>query len=257
MAGKDIQTQLSEMQEQLAKELRPAATDEQLLMEVEDLIRNKPDIMNISDHSEESLNWLGRVTSTLYIWDKFNSISVIHAIESLHNNYSKVDSIVAQIMITLNRARHELVLKTIGPESVAINGGKPFDYFDVVRKKIELATNDIFFIDPYLDAEFVSNYLCLVKAGVSIRLLAREKLATLIPAVNTFNAQHGKGIQVRSHKDFHDRYLLVDKQHCYQSGASFKDGAKVKPTTLTQITDAFDAVKVTYEDLWDRSKVEI
>lgn len=35
-----------------------------------------------------------------------------------------------------------------------------------------------------------------------------------------------------------DRYVFVDGKACYQSGASFKDGAKLTPTTLTQITDA-------------------
>jgi hypothetical protein len=34
-----------------------------------------------------------------------------------------------------------------------------FDYFDEIRKIIELAKQDLFFIDPYLDSEFVSRYL--------------------------------------------------------------------------------------------------
>jgi len=42
---------------------------------------------------------------------------------------------------------------------------------------------------------------------------------------------------------------------CYQSGASFKDGAKKAPTTLTQITDAFSAVSATYEQRWSTSVV--
>lgn len=38
--------------------------------------------------------------------------------------------------------------------------------------------------------------------------------------------------------------------------ASFKDGAKPAPTTLTQITDAFAVMLQTYEDLWSKAKIE-
>ena len=50
--------------------------------------------------------------------------------------------------------------------------------------------------------------------------------------------------------------MIVDQAACYQSGASFKDGAKKAPTTLTQITDAFPVVLQIYEDLWSQAKVE-
>jgi hypothetical protein len=54
-----------------------------------------------------------------------------------------------------------------------------------------------------------------------------------------------------------DTYVIVDGESCYQSGASFKDGARKSPTTLTQITDAFPAIQQTYEDLWKSATVEI
>jgi hypothetical protein len=63
-------------------------------------------------------------------------------------------------------------------------------------------------------------------------------------------------VTVRSTSGLHDRYMFIDKSSCYQSGASFKDGAKYAPTSLTQITDAFDAVWQTYNKLWDTAKVE-
>ena len=100
----------------------------------------------------------------------------------------------------------------------------------------------------------MSRYLPLVTAGVTIRLLAREKLATLLPAVDAFSQQAGRKIEVRSAPNFHDRYLLVDSASCYQSGASFKDGAKSAPTTVTQIIDACPAVSKTYEDIWLNAK---
>jgi hypothetical protein len=107
-----------------------------------------------------------------------------------------------------------------------------------------------------LDADFVSRYLPHVGPGASIRLLAREKLATLLPAVDAFCKQSGVKIEVRSATNFHDRYLLINCDSCYQSGASFKDGAKSAPTTVTQITDAFAGVAKTYEDIWSAARIE-
>src|SRR5439155_23845885 len=112
------------------------------------------------------------------------------------------------------------------------------------------------FVHPYLDTELGSRYLSHVCKGVNVRLLARERLMTLLPAVDLFTKQSRCTIQVRSAPHFHDRYMFIDKNSCYQSGASFKDGAKSAPTTLTQITDAFAAMLQTYEDIWSKAKVE-
>lgn len=131
-----------------------------------------------------------------------------------------------------------------------------FNYFDEIRKLIASAQSDLFFVDPYLDADFVSRYLPHVATGVSIRMLAREKLNTLLPAVKMFVQQTSSAIEVRSALKFHDRYVIVDKASCFQSGASFKDGGRVSPTTITEITDAFAAVRQTYEDIWTTGKPE-
>jgi hypothetical protein len=74
--------------------------------------------------------------------------------------------------------------------------------------------------------------------------------------VDLFVKQNGATIHVRSAPNLHDRYFFVDGASCYQSGASFKDGAKSAPTTLTQIVDAFTAMLKTYEDLWSNARAE-
>jgi hypothetical protein len=160
------------------------------------------------------------------------------------------------VQITLHQARHDLRLRTVGPLTVAVDQGAVFDYFDEVRKLIETAKNELLFVDPYLDAEFVSRYLPHVAQGVRVRLLTRERLSTLLPAIDTFRQQHKLAIEVRSAPGFHDRYIFVDGLSCYHSGASFKDGAKKAPTTLTQIVDAFPAMLATYEQRWSSATVQ-
>ncbi len=42
---------------------------------------------------------------------------------------------------------------------------------------------------------------------------------------------------------------------CYQSGASFKDGAKNARVTITQITDALVPMLNTYENIWSKAAI--
>ena len=159
-------------------------------------------------------------------------------------------------MVLLHQAQNDLRLSTTGPTSSAISQGMVFAYFDELRKIIELAKQDILFVDPYLESEFVSRYLSYVSRGVTIRLLSEKKIHLLLPAVQTFAGQSSATVEVRSTPSIHDRYVFIDRTACYQSGASFKDGAKSAATTITQIIDAFVAINQTYEALWQQAKIE-
>ena len=134
-----------------------------------------------------------------------------------------------------------------------------YEYFEEIRKIIELATMEVFFVDPYLDAEFVSRYLPLVRAGTTIRLLMANgprRIASLLAAVDLFVQQNSHPVAVRCAKDMHDRYLFADRTTCYHSGASFKDGAKRAGTIVSQVTDAFKPTLDAYDALWAGAKVE-
>ena len=231
---------------------------EQLFAEVEDLARCMPPLETLHHNTDQCLSWLGRLTAFIELWNIPKTFSLTSALNDLHSGYSiRQNSGLKQIQLLLYQARHDLRMKTTGPLNAALGQGLVFDYFDEVRKIIEAARTDLFFIDRYLDAEFASRYLPFVAPGVSIRLLTRDKIPTLRPAVEAFTQQSGTKIQIRSSASFHDRYVIVDGAACYQSGASFKDGAKTAPTTLTQITDAFNAVLATYETLWADAKIEL
>jgi hypothetical protein len=233
-------------------------THEQLLGEVEDLLRNAPPLATIEEHTENAIAWLGRLSAVIRAWDSTRSPEVmLGQMEMESINAYKMGEGYRRVLTLLHEARHALRMQTVGPLSVAMAHGQVFDYFDELRRVIEGAKQDLLFVDPYLDSEFVSRYLSHVSKGATIRLLARERLATLLPAVDLFAKQSQLAIQVRSAPNFHDRYVFVDGNACYQSGASFKDGAKSAPTTLTQITDALAAMLQTYEGLWGTAKTEL
>jgi hypothetical protein len=236
-----------------------AITKEALLAEVEDLLRTMPDRDDFEKRSEESGVWIGRAAAVVKRWNNAGSIFVDSAVDDAIRALDMVANVKGRTKLKalLQEARADLRLD-LGALSVVVQQGQVFDYFDELRKLIEPARGEVFFVDPYLDAEFVSRYLPHVAAGTVVRLLGGPKrLPTLLPAVMVFRQQSNLAIQVRSSLAIHDRYLFIDGSLGYVSGASFKDGAKKAPVGITQIIDAFKATWNTYCDLWDNSKIEI
>lgn len=234
-------------------------TTDILLLEIEEIIRSMPSQRDLSANVQKCLPWLGRASAAMNAWDSIRSIAHF---EPLVQHYSHVSAQSLNVsfgpthqsmLVLLHQAQNDLRLKTIGPLSVGIPSGRVFEYYDEVRKLIEFAKSDLLFVDPYIDADFVSKYLPHVSNGTKVRLLTGVRIQTLKPSVSVFVAQTGHSIEIRTSTSFHDRYLFVDKQACYQSGASFKDGARKAPTILTQITDAFSEVLATYEQLWNQA----
>ena len=228
-----------------------------LLAEIEDILRAMPPKAALRHQNEENFSWLGRVVAAIALWDRVQGIAARSCVSQFHD----VMAIPSQkgflgLMSLLHEARNDLRMRTLGPINIAVGQGLVFDYFDEIRKLISLAEKELLFVDPYLDADFVARYLPHVPNGASVRLLTREKLTTLLPAVQLFVQQTNAVVKVRSASKFHDRYIIVDGATCFQSGASFKDGGRVSPTTITEITDAFTAVRQTYEDLWEIAKAE-
>ena len=237
--------------------------DENLLAEVEDLLRSTPPRSAlINQVNDEALGWLGRTEAVLNEWNSTQSPFISKHISALteegimQRRISPPGSAYSGLRTLLYRARHDLRMKTVGPLSVAIDAKKPFDYFDKILKITSTAREDLLFVDPYMGADFVSQYLPQIASGVAVRLLTSKQLSALLPAVKKFQAQSELQVQVRSDSSLHDRYVFLDKKECYHSGASFKDGAVKSPTTLTQITDVFDAVFQTYQRMWDAAKIE-
>jgi len=228
----------------------------QLLGEVEDIIRTMPPRDSLTHDSPEVLEWSGRASATMNAIGPFEGSQFFGALSKLAIR-SVSNEGTREVQRLLHMARHSLRMATVGPMSAALGAGEVFDYFDEVRKIIETAAVDLFFIDPYIDAEFVSRYLPHAKAGVSVRLLTRKGVEQLTPAAQAYVAQHQAKIAIRTSGAMHDRFVIVDGTAAYQSGASFKDGAKRSPTTLTQITDAFAAVRQQYEDHWAAGQVHM
>lgn len=232
-----------------------AITELQLLGELEDLVRNQPPYATIRHNTEENRVWTGRVVAAIGLWNGVLGVQARADAKLMRHVMAREANEGLEGLINLLHEAHSAVrLSALGPVSTAIGQGLVFQYFDEIRKILAGAKSDLLFVDPYLDAEFVSRYLLDLRGDITVRLLARERMSSLLPSVEMLTKQSQINITVKSASNFHDRYLFVDGRECYQSGASFKDGARNAPTTITQITDAFVPVRDTYEGMWDRGQ---
>ena len=234
--------------------------EERLLPEVEEILRVAPTLDEFSrdSGSDEHLAWLGRAAAAIERWNIVHMPKVSVAMMDHPSDYGgPCRKTLSTLKILLQQAKSDLSVK-LGRSSVVVAEGRVFEYFDELRKLIETARDEVFFVDPYLDADFVARYLPYVAEGVSIRLLSgSKKRATLLPAVESFAQQFGRPISVRVSDGLHDRYLFIDRTACHLSGASFKDGAKNSPAILAQIRDPFQAMWDTYEQQWERGAIAL
>lgn len=229
----------------------PQVEPSQLLADVEDLLRTAPGALKLHEPEPNTLAWLGRAASVVRRWNRVKAVSFDSDVRQLHAGRAYDPAPAATgIFTTLHEARHDLRLSSVGPLAVAVKQGAVYDYFDEVRKVVASASNELFFVDPYVDADFASRYLTQVPSAVRVRLLGKKGMPSFMPAVDLLRQQNKMSIEVRTSPSLHDRYIFVDKKTGFHSGASFKDGARNAPTTFTEVTDALAAIQATYETLW-------
>ena len=225
---------------------------EVLLQEVEDLRRNAPTptemVLALHAHDE----WLGRVSSVCE-----HSAKAVQCRISLNQLNSGITRAKLEafhdLKVLLAQINRTLSLSLTNVNSVGIPQGNPYTYFNELRKIVSLATIDLFVIDPYLDAEFVERYITQVNGDVTIKLLTTSSqwFKGLKPAASIFSTQNNQKIEIRRTTGLHDRCIFIDRSTCFNSGASFKDGAVNSPTIISQITDAFPTMLEMYDQKWE------
>ncbi|MGB4106299.1 MAG: hypothetical protein WBK55_00710 [Alphaproteobacteria bacterium] len=231
-------------------------TNSKLLSDIQEIIRTIPE--KIGDDAQ----WLGRAQSILKSWDPIRGVFHFPSASSLGSPVGPLKQRArVQLTALLHEAENDLQNAQVSQSAqagIVMPTGKPFDFYNEVRKIIIEAKKEIFFIDPYLDANFAEVYLPHVSGTVVVRLLTGEAyIKELIPSAKMFVKQTGIKTALKKSKDFHDRYVFIDNVRCFQCGGSFKDGAVKAPASLTPVIDAFKTVHDLYEKIWTEAEEQI
>ncbi len=230
----------------------------ELLYNLDELVRSMPSGDELSIASPENLEWIGRARALIGAWEPARKLEFIHTTENIylltrdaHASRLNSHSCIAQMLGTIQEARSTLRIIYGLRASQSFDKGHPYDFYNELRKMIETAQTDIFFVDRYMGPDFVDRYLPSVRAGVSIRLLTRDMIPQLVASVNAFVQQHNSKIEIRASQSIHGRFLSIDVgAQCFLVDASFKDAGANAPVALIELTDTKASSHAQYDGIW-------
>lgn len=102
--------------------------------------------------------------------------------------------------------------------------GQIYDAFSLIVELVEKAGTELILIDNYVDINTL-NILSKKKDGVNVLIVTSGKGNLTDKDIAKFNSQYPK-LTVKISKDFHDRFLIIDRRDVYHIGASIKDAGK-------------------------------
>lgn len=104
------------------------------------------------------------------------------------------------------------------PKQALFYSGQFYDAYEYVSDIIRRANDSIVLIDPYCDSKALT-YLKNKKENVQVIIVTSNPSKIEREELNKFESQYGE-IVIKELDDNHDRYLIIDKNECYNLGAS-------------------------------------
>ncbi len=114
--------------------------------------------------------------------------------------------------------------------------GQMFDAFSCIADLIRTAKQNIILIDGYVDTATL-DLLSKKNQSATVDIYTFHNTCKLTQTeISDFNTQYA-GLTLHYTADFHDRFMIIDRQTLYHIGASIKDAGK-KAFEISQIDDA-------------------
>jgi hypothetical protein len=111
--------------------------------------------------------------------------------------------------------------------------GSQHDAYVGIRSIVEAANTELLIVDTYVDGTLWS-LLKNVRKPLTIRILTQNMKDDFALEAKHFVAQHGGYVEIRTTRDYHDRFVVVDRTTVWHLGASIKDAGK-KAFAMTEI----------------------
>lgn len=114
--------------------------------------------------------------------------------------------------------------------------GQYFDAYTAIKECIKLAKLSIILIDGYVDLNTL-HFFPAKEPSVQLRIITKGKSmnAEFQREIDLYNKQYGN-LSVKVSENYHDRFLVIDRQTYYHIGASIKDAGS-KTFMFSQILD--------------------
>ena len=165
------------------------------------------------------------ISASIYIMNAFVNLrkfmlrhsSIFERLGELEMKQIKTENKVNSILRALDRNQHL-------PQQGIFFDGQVFDACIFTINLVGSAKRSIILIDNYVDEQVLS-ILSKKNAGVTVKIYTSILSDHFQLSVRRFNEQYG-GLEVRTFRRSHDRFLIIDEKEIYHIGASLKDLGK-------------------------------
>jgi len=113
--------------------------------------------------------------------------------------------------------------KTIKPSQGIFYDGQIFDAYEFVSDLVKSAKKEIILLDNYIDETVLT--LFSKNQDIKVTIYTQTITKQLKLDLEKYNSQY-KAITIKTFKNSHDRFLIIDKTEVYHIGASLKDLGK-------------------------------
>jgi len=144
---------------------------------------------------------------------------VINSDKITHERFKELENSVS----ILKNQMKLLENKTIKPSQGIFYDGQIFDAYEFVSNLVKSAKKEIILLDNYIDEIVLT--LFSKNQDIKVTIYTQTIIKQLKLDLEKYNAQYNP-ITVKTFKNSHDRFLIVDKIEVYHIGASLKDLGK-------------------------------
>lgn len=220
-----------------------------------------PDL-NQHPYSRATLDWIGEIDAIVAASRELVALAELRVLsDALHHSTHGRHVGAPKIYVILQRVLRTLEMKLpASSQGAFIPAGNLHDAMVGVGKVLQLAANDLFIIDPYMDDKVLSDFAAQAAENVRLRLLAdaKDHKTTLKPAVTRWGAQYtsNRPIEARlaSARTLHDRLILVDGKEAYVLTQSFSQLAVRASASLVRANEEMATLKIAaYEQIWNNA----
>lgn len=245
--------------------LAPTLPPERAIPILEKLVADAERLFDEHRHSPKRQEWQNTAEGALQVAlgsanpaiDAFSlaqcgSYSPHDSEQRLHN---QANDQLRGMMAAVNSAIQQLRWKLPDPTQVFLPAGSAHDAYVEVRKLCSAATQSITIVDSYVD-DTLWPLLKNLPATTAIRILTTQMKSDFALEGRKFGAQHGNTVEVRTTKDYHDRFILLDGKKCWHLGASIKDAGN-KAFAMSEILSSVlvSAVLTDVQNTWNAASV--
>lgn len=239
-----------------------ANTPEQLLSLLTDLLRDAPEFAYEAPITDKEMRWLGRAEAILAACNLLVDGGSFRSARRSLNTYSHSKS---ELLQPLYNAISHLELKV--PSSMQgafIPPGDTWNGYSALIKLVQVNCNQIFIVDPYLNADIYLHFAPHVVALEGLRCLASKQSqshAGLVAAKSKWDTDavsHTRSVEVRyaPEKTLHDRLIIIDSREVWLISQSIKDIAKRSPASVSRAGKDTAYLKAQhYTCLWNQSSL--